>query len=139
MDTIIKILDGSQGPQYSVDCVVLFLFCAVVPDCGNPLSPRHGAVEYESVIPGSQAHYRCDDYYVLVGDKSLTCENGVWVGKQPTCQSKSRVSASPANINTVPYLRTIQRVLVAVSVPAWDAMPCIYYFVSYTIRMPATV
>ncbi len=37
---------------------------------------------------GTVATYECDAGILLVGEPTRTCENGVWFGIEPICESK---------------------------------------------------
>ena len=47
----------------------------------------YGKVKCTVKTPGGQATYSCNNGYVLEGKSKRTClSNGVWSGKEPTCE-----------------------------------------------------
>ena len=60
----------------------------VVTDCGIPLSPINGYVEYSSTGLHSIAKYQCNKNHVLVGYDTTQCVmGGKWDGVLPLCRS----------------------------------------------------
>lgn len=49
----------------------------------------NGRVDYPDRRQGSVATYTCNRDFLLSGESSRTCEDGVWSGKEPTCERKN--------------------------------------------------
>ena len=52
-------------------------------DCTNPPSIGNGGVR----VRNSYGFYTCNKGYKTIGIRVITCVNGKWIGKPPTCQS----------------------------------------------------
>ena len=65
----------------------IFLILTAV-DCGNLTDPANGQVTHTAgTTYGQTATYSCDTGYILVGNRTRTCEaTGNWSGSAPTCQ-----------------------------------------------------
>ena len=35
---------------------------------------------------GDQLHYVCSQHYVMIGNPTVTCSSGSWIGGHPTCR-----------------------------------------------------
>ena len=55
------------------------VLCEVLQNLTN------GQVSMTGQSIGSTATYTCDSGYELIGDDTMTCENGVWSGQEPMC------------------------------------------------------
>ena len=62
-------------------------FLSPVVDCGPLRYPLNGVVDTpQGTIFHQVATYSCNDMYVLVGNKTRTCqEDGRWSGYEPYC------------------------------------------------------
>ncbi|KAK7079301.1 hypothetical protein SK128_011484 [Halocaridina rubra] len=58
----------------------------VMPVCSKPPPVEHGQVKVRASATSKEAVYKCDDGYVLVGKKTLLCDDtGEWDGSWSTC------------------------------------------------------
>ena len=66
----------------------LLYYPIVVTDCGIPLSPTNGYVEYSSTGLHSIATYHCNKNHILLGYDTTQCViGGKWDGVVPLCRS----------------------------------------------------
>jgi len=66
-----------------IQTVSIYLTC--VTDCGTPVAPLHGSVNYSFTTLNSTAVFSCNTSYNLVGNSSVTCNaSGMWSGNA-TC------------------------------------------------------
>ena len=58
-------------------------------DCGVLNAPLYGQISLTGTSVGSQALYKCDRGFVLIGNDLRTCKkNGEWSGVAPKCQRR---------------------------------------------------
>ncbi len=88
--------------QYEQNDVIswYFTFKTTFSDilCMTMQSPTNGNIALESydakIRSITVATYSCNTEYTLVGNEQRTCQHGVWLGTEPSCQGKS-----PGGIN----------------------------------------
>ncbi|CAH1231077.1 CSMD2 [Branchiostoma lanceolatum] len=56
--------------------------------CPDPGSPDYGSRVGGDFRPGSTVQFSCDDGYTLYGNASLTCTDGSWDARLPTCKAE---------------------------------------------------
>ncbi len=55
-------------------------------DCELLNSPVHGSVnQSEGLSHGAISRYSCDQGHQLYGHKERRCDDGQWLGSQPSC------------------------------------------------------
>lgn len=55
--------------------------------CGTLANPQNGQVTFSSTSIGATAQYSCNPGFILVGDKTRTCQsNREWSGMAPVCR-----------------------------------------------------
>ena len=74
--------------HHSIKCntssVTTAIECERLPDIEN------GRVILSGTIVGSTATYSCSSGYILVGDRTRTCQSsGRWSGSEPFCKCKN--------------------------------------------------
>ena len=59
---------------------------SVTVDCGSPAVFFNGIVSYQNTTEGSQAHYHCDNGFILEGKMAAVCRaDGRW-SSTPVCR-----------------------------------------------------
>ena len=60
------------------------------PPCRAPQQPRNGRYETTDTrfLHGTVLSFHCYSGHVLVGSETITCENGMWSERSPTCAGK---------------------------------------------------
>ncbi|XP_070546029.1 C4b-binding protein-like [Ptychodera flava] len=66
-------------------------------DCTEPDAPKDGSKEGEDLSDGSEVTFSCNEGYTLVGEDTLTCNNGVWDNDEPTCIADASVPPVPSD------------------------------------------
>ena len=67
---------------------MIFNICVYITlECSDPDPIYLGHIDIpKNLKEGAKANYSCPDRYKLVGDDTLTCVAGKWVGNVPYCQ-----------------------------------------------------
>ena len=67
----------------------LVYVCYILVDCGDPGAPDNGNSNFTDTREGSVVTYTCNSGFVLVGNRTQTCEltpNGaLWSFTRPVC------------------------------------------------------
>lgn len=70
-------------------CQVSLICCGTEIMCAPLENPKNGGVILNNgTVYGAQAHYNCDNNFLLKGNNSRICQiDGNWSGKMPKCKS----------------------------------------------------
>ena len=75
--------------KHTYDCLFTFLICFITDSrCSAKKSLPYGRILSQDTKPGGQIKFECDKGYKLLGSSTMTCENRMWTGEEPTCSSK---------------------------------------------------
>jgi len=78
----IYIRDDREGQQYFGLCEVQVFAIKDDSECGLPETPYGGSVEVQE----TRATYSCDEGFLMIGNNSRICENGMWLYQEPVCR-----------------------------------------------------
>lgn len=72
--------------MFHSDMISIQMHCVSAPcDSGRPPPVADGMVRYHGVQHGDKAKYKCNTGYKLVGDHTMVCQFGEWIGEKPYC------------------------------------------------------
>lgn len=74
--------------KYNLLIYPISLF-TVAPICPKLPSPANGKVTVSGQGSNVLATYQCNRGFSLVGTRSRSCRNGVWLGTAPVCRGKA--------------------------------------------------
>lgn len=59
--------------------------------CPDPGKPTHGRRLDDDFQDGRTIAFECSPNYSLMGNKTITCNGGVWNSKPPVCKGKNSI------------------------------------------------